>query len=72
FNCSRRELNRTWLADLKQHGIPVNVYTVNDEKSMKRFYARGVDGVFTNKPDILRAVVNDSQRDLKIETGSET
>ena len=72
FNCSRRELNQKWLADLKQHGIPVNVYTVNDEKSMKRFYAQGVDGIFTNKPDILRAVVNDSQRDLKIETGSET
>ncbi len=71
FNCSRRELNRTWLADLKQQGIPVNVYTVNDEKSMKRFYARGVDGIFTNKPDVLRKVLDDLQQGMKIEAGNE-
>jgi len=71
FNCSRRELNRTWLADLKQHGIPVNVYTVNDEKSMKRFYAQGVDGIFTNRPDILRKVLDDLQQGLKIVAGNE-
>ena len=59
FNCSRRELNKTWLADLKRHGIPVNVYTVDDEKSMKRLHALGVDGIFTNKPDVLRNVLDD-------------
>ena len=59
FNCSRRELKKTWLADLKQHGVPVNVYTVNDEKSMKRLHALGVNGIFTNKPDILRTVLDD-------------
>ncbi|MDD4356017.1 MAG: glycerophosphodiester phosphodiesterase family protein [Smithellaceae bacterium] len=69
FNCSRRELNRKWLDDLKQHGIPVNVYTVNDEQSMKRFHALGVEGIFTNKPDILRTIVNDLQKDRKIEAG---
>jgi glycerophosphoryl diester phosphodiesterase len=67
FNCSRRELNQRWLADLKQHGIPVNVYTVNDEKSMKRFYAQGVEGIFTNKPDVLRKVLDDLLKGLKIE-----
>jgi glycerophosphoryl diester phosphodiesterase len=67
FNCSRRELNRKWLADLKQHGIPVNVYTVNDEKSMKRFCAQGVDGIFTNKPDILRNILDDLRQKQKIE-----
>jgi glycerophosphoryl diester phosphodiesterase len=71
FNCSHRELNQRWLVDLKQHGIPVNVYTVNDEKSMKRFYARGVDGIFTNKPDVLRKVLDDLQQGMKIEAGNE-
>ena len=71
FNCSRRELNQGWLADLKQHGIPVNVYTINDEKSMKRFYAQGVDGIFTNKPDVLRKVLDDLRQGLKIEAGNE-
>jgi glycerophosphoryl diester phosphodiesterase len=56
FNCSRRELNGTWLADLKRHGIPVHIYTVNDEKNMRRLLEMGVDGIFTNRPDVLRNV----------------
>jgi glycerophosphoryl diester phosphodiesterase len=59
FNCSRRELNKAWLADLNAHGIPVNVYTINDEKNMRRLLALGVDGIFTNKPDILKRVLDD-------------
>ncbi len=66
FNCSRRELGRKWLADLKLHGIPVNVYTVNDERDMKRLLALGVDGMFTNCPDILISVLEDFRCKRKI------
>lgn len=59
FNCSQRELNRKWLADLKLHKIPVNIYTVNDEKNMRRLLTMGVDGIFTNCPDVLRKVWTD-------------
>ncbi|MEE9912307.1 MAG: hypothetical protein K4571_11360 [Deltaproteobacteria bacterium] len=59
FNCSVRELTRTWLIDLARHRIPVNVYTVNDEKTMRRLLTLGVDGMFTNHPDILKRVVED-------------
>lgn len=59
INCSQRELSKKWLDDLKQHGIPVNVYTVNDEKSMRRLLALGVDGIFTNCPDVLKNVLLD-------------
>ena len=59
INCSQRELSKKWLVDLKQHGIPVNVYTVNDEKSMRRLLALGVDGIFTNCPDVLKNVLMD-------------
>lgn len=57
FNCSVRELGKKWLADLKDHGIPVNVYTVNDEKNMIRLLTLGVSGIFTNHPDILKNVL---------------
>ena len=50
FNCSRRELNDEWLADIKFNRIPVNLYTINDEKHMRRVLALGVDGIFTNYP----------------------
>jgi glycerophosphoryl diester phosphodiesterase len=59
FNCSQREISPKWLADLKRHGIPVNIYTVNDEKNMKRLLAMGVGGIFTNYPDILKSVLED-------------
>jgi len=59
FNCSVRELNGKWLTDLQQHGIPVNVYTVNDEKKLMRLLTLGVNGIFTNKPDVLKRVVAD-------------
>ena len=56
FNCSLRELGEKWLSDLKLHGIPVHIYTVNDEKNMRRLLDLGIDGIFTNRPDVLRSV----------------
>ena len=59
FNCSKRELTRQWLNDLKHHQIPVNVYTLNDDSNMIRVLALGVSGIFTNNPDILNNVLED-------------
>jgi glycerophosphoryl diester phosphodiesterase len=57
FNCARGELGRKWLADLKANNIPVNVYTVNDERSMRRFLEMKVNGIFTNRPDLLKIIL---------------
>lgn len=59
FNCSARELDKGWLADLNDHAIPVNVYTVNEEKKMARWLALGIRGIFTNHPDVLKRVLED-------------
>ena len=56
FNCTPRQLSDAWFQDLKSHGIPVNIYTINDVASMRRQLARGVDGMFTNKPDVLKKI----------------
>jgi glycerophosphoryl diester phosphodiesterase len=37
------------------HGLVVHPYTVNDESEMKRLAALGVDGMFSDFPDRLRA-----------------
>jgi glycerophosphoryl diester phosphodiesterase len=62
FNCSRAEFNKKWLANIKSNNIPVNIYTVNDEKNMRRFLDMGVSGIFTNNPDILKRVVADIKK----------
>ena len=62
FNCSASELNRKWLINIKSKNIPVNIYTVNDEKNMKKFLGMGVNGIFTNKPDELKKVLADVRK----------
>ena len=54
FNCSRDEISASWMDDCAAHGIPVNIYTVDDEKTMRRLMAMGVGGIFSNRPDVLR------------------
>jgi len=54
FNCSKRELSRKRLADLRLNRIPFNVYTVNDEVDMLNLLALEASGLFTNRPDVLK------------------
>jgi glycerophosphoryl diester phosphodiesterase len=59
FNCSGSEFNKKWLANVRLNNIPINIYTVDDTKNMRRFLKMGVSGIFTNKPDILKRVMAD-------------
>ena len=59
FNCSHKELNKKWLKDLEVNDISVNVYTVDAEKKMIGFLKAGVEGIFTNKPDVLKKTADD-------------
>ncbi len=45
----------------RSEGIPIRVYTVNEEAAMKRLMDWGVDGMFSDFPDRLRKLVD---RDL--------
>ena len=38
--------------DCKDHGIGINVWTVNDMAGLEKLYAWDVDGIITNYPDI--------------------
>jgi glycerophosphoryl diester phosphodiesterase len=41
-----------------RHGRPVYVWTVDDAAEMHRLFDDGVDGVMTDRPDILQAVLS--------------
>lgn len=58
FNCSYSKLSAAWLKDLKDHQIPFFIYTVNDEKMMKSLIEKGASGIFSDKPDVLKTVVD--------------
>ena len=62
FNCSYRQLNKKRLRDIQQHDIPVFVYTVDRKKRMKELLHKDVTGIFTNRPDLLWEVVNETSK----------
>lgn len=45
-------VHRTFVDDAHRRGLKVFVYTVNHRNDLKRMRAMGVDGVFTNYPDL--------------------
>jgi glycerophosphoryl diester phosphodiesterase len=42
-------------------GLATSVYTVNDEARMRALVGYGVDGIFTDRPGVLRRVVDESR-----------
>lgn len=49
------------MASAKKHGIAVLVWTIDDEAEMRSLLDAGVDGLMTDRPDVLRRVL-DSRR----------
>jgi glycerophosphoryl diester phosphodiesterase len=41
-----------------RHGMPVHVWTVDDEREMRELLAIGVDGIVTDRPDVLARVLD--------------
>ncbi len=46
----------------KKEGIPLFVWVVNEELTMRKLIRRGVDGIITNRPDVLRDVIREEER----------
>lgn len=43
----------------KSKGLGIHVWTINDENEMRRLIRLGVDGIVTDKPDLLIKVINE-------------
>lgn len=50
-------VDRLLLAAARKHGLKVQVWTVNDEAEMERLIDLGVDGLITDRPGALKAVL---------------
>ena len=49
-----------YVAWASKAGLPLRVWTVNDEPEMRRMIALGVDAVITDAPDLMAALVEPS------------
>ena len=55
----RRIVTPRFVRDLARHGIPVHVWTVDDESDMRRLLDWGVGGLISDRPDRLAPVLNE-------------
>ncbi|MGH7555923.1 MAG: glycerophosphodiester phosphodiesterase [Longimicrobiales bacterium] len=53
----REDASETLIAAAHARGLVVHPYTVNDEAEMQRLMRLGVDGMFTDRPDVLADVI---------------
>jgi glycerophosphoryl diester phosphodiesterase len=52
-----RVLTARFLREAHRRNIPVHVWTVDDPRDMRRLLAMGVDGIQTDRPDLLASVL---------------
>lgn len=55
-------VTRRFLRTAHRHGIRVHVWTINDAPAMDALIELGVDGIVTDQPDVLRAVLEQRGR----------
>jgi glycerophosphoryl diester phosphodiesterase len=53
----REVVTPRFLEEAHRRNLPVHVWTVDDEASMRRLLALGVDGIQTDRPDVLARVL---------------
>ncbi len=58
----KKTVSRELIIACHNHGIRVYVWTVDDEADMKKFITWGVDGIYTNKPSLLKELLHGLQR----------
>ena len=47
-------------ADLQSHGVRINTWTVNEEEDIREMLRIGVDGIISNFPDRVKALLEES------------
>jgi glycerophosphoryl diester phosphodiesterase len=55
-----RVLSHRFLREAHQRNLPIHVWTVDDPGDMRRLVAMGVDGIQTDRPDLLAAVLSEA------------
>ncbi|MGD0834803.1 MAG: glycerophosphodiester phosphodiesterase [Candidatus Dormibacteria bacterium] len=65
-----RIVDRRFVAAAHRGGLPVHVWTVDDEATMERLVDLGVDGIMTDRPSLLREVLR--RRGLWLEAAPAT
>lgn len=58
FNISVYRKNPTWITQLHEQGMPVNVWTVDKPEDIEWCIGQGVDMITTNEPELTRELIS--------------
>ncbi|MGV3504052.1 MAG: glycerophosphodiester phosphodiesterase [Adhaeribacter sp.] len=61
YNLGAMKKNPEWFEQARQHGLTVNVWTVNDEASMDWLFSNKADFIITNEPELLLQKLKQAQ-----------
>lgn len=53
--------NPSWIKEAAEENLKTNVWTVNDEETMRYFIEQGVDYITTDEPELLLRVLKESK-----------
>ncbi|WP_380701463.1 glycerophosphodiester phosphodiesterase [Salinithrix halophila] len=53
------KIDRSYVQKVREHGLEIHPYTVNEKADMRKLIDWGVTGMFTNHPDRLREVLKE-------------
>jgi len=62
WGAKRSEIWRSHVQEAHEAGLKIYVWTVDSASDMRHFLDIGVDGIITNRPDVLQAVVANTKR----------
>jgi len=65
-------LDQGFASAARSKGLGIHVWTVNNENEMKRLIRLGVDGIITDRPDLLIRVIQETERRLQLSENSPT
>jgi glycerophosphoryl diester phosphodiesterase len=58
-------VNEEFVASCHEQGLQVYVWTVDEEDEMRKFIAWGVDGIYSNRPGVLKEIVRNAEFGLR-------
>jgi len=61
----KKTVNEKLIAACHEQGIAVYVWTVDEEAEIRKFISWGVDGIYSNKPGVLKKIVVSSELEVR-------
>ena len=61
----KRLVTREYMAWASERGYRVNTWTIDEPAEMRRLVALGVGGIITNRPDVLREILDSGARERR-------